>query len=304
MELSCREIIHNLEEYIKDRAKTLSKDGVKPRLVDIIFGSQDAHKKYIAIKKRTAEQLGISFKAIVIDRIPTFENLARILKELSNDPDNHAIIIQRPLPSQLQTDSLYKYISIEKEIEGHKPKSTFHAPLGLSILNIIKYMYRESEGLDGIIFDAPHDIPYLRKALKHKRIILLGRGSTAGQPIGKTFTDLKVNYLNINSTTFNSTQYFSEADIIICAVGKKVIKSQDLSPGVALINVGHHYEHGVLKGDYSITDVKEKASYYTPIVGGAGKIDVLYLLKNTVDAAWMQHHGKKTTSNNRTNSHR
>ncbi len=304
MELSCREIIQKLEEYIKDRAKTLSKDGVKPRLIDIIFGTQETHKKYIAIKKRAAEQLGISFKAVVIEHIPTFENLARILKELSLDPDNHGIIIQRPLPSQLQTDSLYKYITIEKEIEGHKPKSTFYAPLGLAVLNIIKYMYRESEGLSDVIFEPTHDIPFLRKALKHKRIILLGRGSTAGQPIGKTFTDLKVNYLNINSTTFNSTQYFKEADIIICAVGKHIVKSADLSPGVALINIGHHHEHGVLKGDYQISDIKEKCSFYTPVVGGAGKIDVLYLLKNTVDAAWMQHNGKKTNSNNRTNSHR
>jgi len=127
-----------------------------------------------------------------------------------------------------------------------------------------------------------------KKILKSKKIIVVGRGITGGKPIGKTLGDLNINYINTNSLTISPESYYITADLIITAVGKKVIEPAMLKPGVVLINTGVRKENGKLKGDYEEKEIKDIASFYTPTPGGSGPIDVVYLYKNLIDAAKMQ----------------
>ena len=119
-------------------------------------------------------------------------------------------------------------------------------------------------------------------------MVLIGRGITGGTPIGKTLTVARINYINVNSITPDPHSYYKEADVIISAVGKKIINPDMLKPNVALINVGLRKENGNLKGDYEEKEIKKIASFYTKTPGGVGPIDVLYLYKNLIDAAKLQ----------------
>ena len=111
---------------------------------------------------------------------------------------------------------------------------------------------------------------------------------TGGKPIGKSLTEARINFINVNSQTPDPQSYYKEADIIITAVGKKILLPETLKPGVALINVGLRREKGKFKGDYEEKEIKNIAGFYTSTPGGAGPIDVLYLFKNLIEAAKQQ----------------
>ncbi len=253
-----------------------------------LIGSSPEQLSFVKIKSEMAKALNINFKLIHLKTTPNFIDFANLLKKEVADKNVTGIIIQQPLPAQLSTNSIYDYIPLNKEIEGHKKKSGFIFPLGLAIMAIIKYIYDGKRKQDSLFVDLIRDRLLFKKILKSKKIIVVGRGITGGKPIGKTLGDLNINYININSTTIAPESYYISADLIITAVGKKVIEPAMIKPGVVLINTGVRKENGKLKGDYEEKEIKDIASFYTPTPGGSGPIDVVYLYKNLIDAARMQ----------------
>ena len=214
----------------------------------------------------------------------------RKIKEMSQHPEVTGIIVQQPLPPQLVTESMFDFIALEKEIEGHRRKTEFFSPLGLAVLTVIKYIFIHPKIDGGLFIDKKRDFEALRRVLKHKSMIVVGKGITGGRPIVKTFSEVKINFMGINSQTPSPHEYYKEADIIIPAVGKKILTAEMIKPGAILINVGVHTEEGKLKGDYDEKEVEPIAGQYTSTPGGIGPLDVLYLYKNLIDAAKMQKH--------------
>lgn len=287
MEIPCRSIARIIEAHLKKEVSKLKKEGKTPHLIAILVGESPQQMSFVSIKKKTAQKLGIKFEFVHIKRTPSFEEFANILKQYSHDPKVTGILIQLPLPPMLQTESIYNYIPLLKEIEGHKPKSPFFPPIALACLTMIKYIY--SGKIDNnLIVDMNKDRVLFRNALKHKKIVVVGRGLTGGLPIGKTLSELKLNHLNINSQTYSPEEYYREADIIITAAGKKVISASDIKPNVILLNVGMRKEGDKLVGDYDEKEIKKLASYYTQTPGGVGPIDVLYLFHNVIESAKLQ----------------
>lgn len=257
-------------------------------LTVFLIGSSPEQLSFVKIKSNMAKALKVNFKLIHLTKTPNFIDFANLLKKEVDDKNVTGIIIQQPLPAQLSTDSIYDYIPRTKEIEGHRKKSEFIFPLGLAVMTIIKYVYDGKKKNDSLFVDLKRDRLLFKKILKGKKIIVVGRGITGGKPIGKTLGDLNINYINTNSLTINPESYYITADLIITAVGKKVIEPAMLKPGVILINAGVRKENGKLKGDYEEKEIKNIASFYTPTPGGSGPIDVVYLYKNLIDAAKMQ----------------
>lgn len=253
-----------------------------------LIGNAADQLSLVKIKSDIAKALKVNFKLIHLKTTPNFIDFANLLKKEVVNKDVSGVIIQQPLPAQLSTNSIYDYIPLVKEIEGHKKKSEFIFPLGLAIMTIIKYIYDGKRKQDSLFVDLIRDRLLFKKILKGKKIIVVGRGITGGKPIGKTLGDLNINYININSTTINPESYYITADLIITAVGKKVIEPAMLKDGVVLINAGVRKENGKLKGDYEEKEIKDIASFYTPTPGGSSPIDVVYLYKNLIDAAKMQ----------------
>lgn len=282
MEIPGLKIASHLEKLLKKEVKKRKK---KLLLCTILVGNSQDQLSFVKIKAKTAKRLGIGFELVHLKNTPSFEDFMHKIKEKSLDPKVTGIIIQQPLPAQLSTESIYEYIPVPKEIEGHRRKTVYLPPIGNAIITVLKYVFGANKVNDEIIINPKKDKNYLKKILRNKKVILIGRGITGGHPIGKTLTEFKVNYISINSQTPEPQTYIKEADIVITAVGKKVIQMSDLKPGVVLLNVGLRREKNKLKGDYDEGDIKKIASYYSTTPGGIGPIDVLYLFKNLIDAS-------------------
>jgi methylenetetrahydrofolate dehydrogenase (NADP+)/methenyltetrahydrofolate cyclohydrolase len=155
-------------------------------------------------------------------------------------------------------------------------------------MTALKYIFSNTTISTDLFVDLAKDIPFFKSNLRNKKLIIVGRGITGGQPIGKVFSKIKLNFLSMNRQTHEPEQYYKDADIIISAVGSKVFKSDMLKPGVILLSAGLRREEGVLKGDYEENEIKDVAGFYTPTPGGIGPIDVVYLYKNLVEATKMQ----------------
>lgn len=287
MKIDGKKIALFIEKQVKKEVKQLKKK-TKTLLSCFLVGTSADQISFVKIKSKTAKRLGIEYKLIHLKSLPNFIVLANKIKDEVNSPKVNGIIIQQPLPAQLSTDSIYDYIPVQKEIEGHRKKAVFYPPIGLAVLTVIKYIFSGKKIDKRLFVNLSKDRAFFKKILKNKKIVLLGKGVTGGKPIGHVLQEVKINYINVNSQTINPEEYLKTADIIITAVGKKIIEPSMLKPGVILINVGLRKEGGKLKGDYDENEVKDIASYYTPTPGGVGPIDVIYLFKNLVDAAKLQ----------------
>ena len=280
-----KKIASNLLTILKKERKAVKK---RIGLSVFLIGSAPEQLSFVKIKSAMAKALKIDFKLIHLTKTPNFIDFANLLKKEVANKDVTGIIIQQPLPAQLSTDSIYDYIPLLKEIEGHRKKTEFVFPLGLAVMTIIKYIYDGKRKQDIVFVDLKKDRLLFKNILKSKKVVIVGRGITGGKPIGKTLGNLNVNYISVNSTTVDPESYYKTADLIITATGKKVITPAMLKSGVVLINTGVRKENGKLKGDYEEKEIKDIASFYTPTPGGSGPIDVVYLYKNLIDAAKMQ----------------
>lgn len=281
MVIDCDQIRKVIEADLKKQVKKLKK---KLKLVTFYVGKDPNQLHFVEIKKNLAKKLGINFELIHYKTPPNFERFIRKIKEKAIEPETTGVIIQQPLPSQLITNSIYNSIPIEKEIEGHLKKTPYLSPIGMAVLTVLKSIYTKIKKAQSF-YIKDEDKNFFKKIFHHKKVVLIGRGITGGQPIGNTLTTFKINYFCLNSKTPSPEYYLKSADLIISAVGKKVITPEIIKPGVVLINIGLRKENNKIKGDYDPEEIKNIASFYTPIINGVGPLDVLYLYKNLIEAA-------------------
>jgi len=289
MQFPGKAIAQLLETEIKKAVAQLHRKKHSVKLSVILVGQSPYQMSYVKMKQITARRLGIGYKIIQVKSTPPFEQFARLIKETAADPDVNGVVIQQPLPAQLRTESIYDFVPLSKEIEGHRHKTTYIPPIGQAVLTTLKWIYHPQKTNSSVLFDPDKDQDFFKKIFHHKKIILIGRGITGGQPIGKTLTAYKINYLSLNSSAEHPEEYIKDADIIISAVGKNVVLANQIKPGVILINVGLRYENKKLVGDYDEKEIKNISSFYTSTPGGVGPIDVLYLYKNLIEAAKIQY---------------
>jgi len=284
MKIDGKKLAQILLKSLKNELKKIKK---KPKLVVFLVGESSEQLSFVRIKEKTARKLGIDFKFFHLKNIPSFEHFLNLINQTVLDKDINGIVIQLPLPTHLNTFSIFDYLPPKKEIEGFGQKSRFLPPIGQAVLTVLKYIYFNETNPEKLLIKKD-DESALKNLLKHKKIVIVGRGKTGGGPIGKVFNHFKINFISLNSKTIEPEKYLKQADIIITAVGKKVIDPSVLKPGVILINVGLRKENNRLKGDYDEKEIKKIASYYTPTPGGIGPIDIVYLYKNLIEAAKIQ----------------
>ncbi|MGB9883266.1 MAG: tetrahydrofolate dehydrogenase/cyclohydrolase catalytic domain-containing protein [Microgenomates group bacterium] len=285
MIINGKKIASFIENCVKKEVAKLKRKKIKPLLTVFLIGDSPDQLSFVKIKEKTAKKLGIGYQIIHLKTIPNFISFIEQIKKENKNPSVSGIIIQQPLPAQFSTETIFDYIDIKKDIEGHHRKTRYLPPIGLAVLTILKYIYAGRKIDKRLLIDLKKDANFFKKVFKNKKIVLLGRGPTGGKPIGQTLQKLKIDFINLHSQTENPQEYLKEADIIISAVGKKVIEPQYLKPGVILINVGLRKENGKLKGDYEEKEIEKIASFYTPTPGGIGPIDVAYLYKNLIEAS-------------------
>lgn len=274
MKIDGKLIASEILEDLKKRVDVLKEKGIIPHLYVILLINDTATLSYIKQKKLKSEEISAKITIDEINPNITTDRLLEKIKELNKDKFVHGIIVQQPLPKNLDNEKIINAINIQKDIDGFNPGSKFKIPVGLAVLEILRKIHNKN----------------FRNWLISQQITVLGKGLTAGGPIIKTLHEFGIKPNVISSKTENSEGILNNSDIVISAVGKEsVVKRDNLKKGVILIGVGMHNESGKLKGDYEESDIENTASYYTPTPGGVGPVNVSMLMKNLVEAAENQN---------------
>ena len=264
-----QEILENLKVKVDD----LKDKKVTPHLYIITFGYNPQTQSYLNQKLLRAKQIGakITIKKFNVNVSP--KTVYNLIEELNKDKKVHGIIVQRPLPKQLDEEKVSMAVALPKDVDGLHPHSPFFSPVALAVIKLTESTLSSQD---------------IKEYLRSKKIVLIGKGTTAGKPIINLFERLKIKTKIVDSKTKDKKKIIKSADIIVSSVGKKIIGKDDIKRNSILIGVGMHIADGKLKGDYSAEEIEEKASFYSPTPGGVGPVNVTMLMKNLVDATQKQ----------------
>lgn len=256
-----------LKEEIED-------SGLYPRLATVIVGADPASQMYIRMKHRACEKVGIGSVGMELDGDATTEQVLKAVVQLNADADINGILIQLPLPKQVDTERVIASVSPDKDVDG------FH-PLNLGLL---------FSGRPRFAPCTPKGIMTLLAEYKIEpagsRAVVVGRSIDVGRPMSALLTNADATVTLCHSKTKNLVEEIRQADILVSAIGKAhFITREMIKPGAIVIDVGINQLDGKLVGDVDFAAVKEIASAITPVPGGVGPMTIATLMENTCRAA-------------------
>lgn len=266
-----REIAKKIKEKIKIE---IAKLGFVPVFCDVLVGDDLSSIKYVEMKKKSAEEVGIKFIDANIPNNANTQTVIEKINELSNVENMAGIIVQLPLPGNLDKQEILDAvptnldvdsISTESKNNFYNDNSELSFPTALAILEIIK-----ESGID----------------LENKKIVILGEGELVGKPIKHLLQKQNLDVESLNSTSENSEEKIKNADVIITAIGKAhYIHSSMVKNGVFIIDAGTSESNGAVVGDVDTNSFTEKDATLVPCPGGVGPVTVAMLLNNILLSA-------------------
>ena len=286
MRIDGKHIALEIKSKLKVQVEDLKSKGIFPHLFVILIGDDPASVTYVGQKQKVADEIGIKLSVIRKQRTKNKEQIINIVKKLNYDPLVHGIIIQRPLPLDIDKEELDKLVVPEKDVDGFHPNSPFTPPVASAVLKIIEWVQTNSHpelvsGSTKMLKRIQHDKLTFSNWLKKQKILVIGRGETAGKPIAETLQKIGVPFKVAHSKTANINELCLVSNIIISCVGRpNVVRHNMISSKTVLIGVGLHSENGKLQTDYGQKDLAGIASYYTPVPGGVGPVNVACLFEN------------------------
>ena len=271
----------NLSNIIKDDLrKEISMYVQTPILAVITIGDDEASKVYVNNKRKSCEQVGISFmhfdylsevkESVVINKI----------KELNKDVSVNGIIVQLPIPDHFNVDKIINTIDVSKDVDGLTNESK------------IRRMNNKSSLIPCTTKGILELLDYYKINIESKRVVVVGRSELVGTPTYQECLKRNATVTICHSKTIDLGSITKEADILIVATGHKyLIDKNMIKEGCVIIDVGISRDNGKLYGDVN-PNVSDKCSYLTPVPGGVGPMTVVMLLKNTFIAYKSQHRVK------------
>ena len=259
----------------KSAIESLAARGVRPGLAAILVGDDPASRVYVRNKARACEEIGVRSE---LHEFPAGVSAAALLErvaQLNADPRVHGILVQLPLPPQLDAAGILASVSPAKDVDG------FHA-LNLGAL---------LQGRPGFVPGTPAGVMRLLEhagvTLAGKNATIVGRSTIVGKPLALLLLQKDATVTICHSKTADLPAVTRQADVLIAAVGKaKLITASMVKPGACVIDVGiNRMADGKLAGDVDFAAVKEVAGSITPVPGGVGPMTVAMLIVNTVRAA-------------------
>lgn len=287
MRLSGKDIAEKIYRGLQSRVGELQKKNITPHLVVLLIGENPASIAYVKQKKQQGEAIGCKVTVINYAETVTTEELEKKVQELNDDATVHGILIQRPLPEQIDIANLELLTKPEKDVDGFHPESPYTFPIPLAVMHILEEVYKNIVHSEQNVLNTNNFIDWITT----QKIVVLGKGPTGGQPVINYLQKLNLHPQMIDSKTQNREELLQQADIIISAVGKEeVLKPEELKPDVILIGVGIlRGADGKLHGDYNEGAIEQIASFYTPTPGGVGPVNVAMLFDNVLTAAERQN---------------
>jgi methylenetetrahydrofolate dehydrogenase (NADP+)/methenyltetrahydrofolate cyclohydrolase len=276
-------ISQQIKDELKDKTALLKKKGIEVTLAVILVGEDPASQVYVRNKKKACEYIGYRSLSYELPADTTQEKLLELIDELNKRNDVDGILVQMPLPEQINEKAVIDAISPSKDVDG------FH-PQNVGALCI---------GEQGFVSCTPAGVIQLLKRglpsdynISGKECVIVGRSNIVGKPMSLLMLRENATVTVAHSRTKDLDKVCKRADILIAAVGKAgMITKEHVKEGAVVIDVGiNRNAEGKLCGDVVYDEVKEVASAITPVPGGVGPMTIAMLMNNCYEAALM-HHG-------------
>ena len=269
--LDGKELSRISEESIKKKVQELSSKNIKPTLATILVGNDPASETYVKMKRNTCARVGMESIAVELSEDTTTEELLEKIRTLNNDVNVHGILLQHPVPSQIDERLCFDEIDINKDVDGVTCLGFGKMSMGLDaygsctpagIMRLINHHNIQLEGLNAVV---------------------VGRSPILGKPMAMMLLNMNATVTICHSRTANLDLIIKNADIIVGAVGiPKFIKSDWIKKGAVVIDAGYHPEKC---GDIDLDNIDKIASAYTPVPGGVGPMTINTLILQTLQSA-------------------
>ncbi|MFI8494747.1 bifunctional methylenetetrahydrofolate dehydrogenase/methenyltetrahydrofolate cyclohydrolase FolD [Peribacillus butanolivorans] len=270
-----KEIAEAVRQEISKEVQQLSEKNIVPGLAVILVGDNQASQTYVRNKQKACEDLGMHSVLIKKPADLTQEELIQNIDGLNQDDSIHGILVQLPLPGHIQEKAIIEAISPEKDVDGFHP------------INIGRMMTGQDAFLPCTPYGVMVMLEHIGYELEGKHVVIVGRSNIVGKPAGQLFLNADATVTYCHSKTKDLAYYTKQADVVVAAVGKRdTITSDHIKEGAVVIDVGmNRNDEGKLCGDVAFEEVKNKASYITPVPKGVGPMTITMLMKNTVKSA-------------------
>ena len=271
--LDGKALAEQCKQEVKKAAETLAR---RPGLAVIIVGNNPASRVYVNSKRKDCEECGFFSEEYALPEETTQGELIALIEQLNQRQEIDGILCQLPLPEQIDEQTIVRAVRPEKDVDG------FH------LLNAGRMM----SGQPGVVACTPKGaMEMIRRTgidLDGKEAVVVGRSNIVGKPMAMLLLQANCTVTICHSHTVNLAQHTRNADILVVAVGKPgFITKSMVKPGAVVIDVGINRVNGKVVGDV-MPDVADVAGYITPVPGGVGKMTIVELLENTVEAAEKQ----------------
>ena len=269
--LDGKELSRISEESIKKKVQELSSKNIKPTLATILVGNDPASETYVKMKRNTCARVGMESIAVELSEDTTTEELLEKIRSLNNDVNVHGILLQHPVPSQIDERLCFDEIDINKDVDGVTCLGFGNMSMGLDaygsctpagIMRLINHHNIQVEGLNAVV---------------------VGRSPILGKPMAMMLLNMNATVTICHSRTRNLDLIIKNADLIVGAVGiPKFIKSDWIKKDAIVIDAGYHPEKC---GDIDLDNIEKIASAYTPVPGGVGPMTINTLILQTLQSA-------------------
>ena len=269
--LDGKELSRISEESIKKKVQELSSKNIKPTLATILVGNDPASETYVKMKRNTCARVGMESIAVELSEDTTTEELLEKIRSLNNDVNVHGILLQHPVPSQIDERLCFDEIDINKDVDGVTCLGFGNMSMGLDaygsctpagIMRLINHHDIQVEGLNAVV---------------------VGRSPILGKPMAMMLLNMNATVTICHSRTRNLDLIIKNADLIVGAVGiPKFIKSDWIKKDAIVIDAGYHPEKC---GDIDLDNIEKIARAYTPVPGGVGPMTINTLILQTLQSA-------------------
>ena len=259
------------ENTIKEKVEELSKKNITPSLATILVGNDPASETYVKMKRNTCARVGMKSIAVELSENTSTEELLSTIKSLNNDQNIHGILLQHPVPSQIDERLCFNAIDIKKDVDGVTCLGFGNMSMGIDaygsctpagIIRLIKHYKLNLQGLNAVV---------------------VGRSPILGKPMAMMLLNMNATVTICHSRTRNIDTIIKNADLVVGAVGiPKFIKSDWIKKGSIVIDAGYHPEKC---GDIDLDNIENIASAYTPVPGGVGPMTINTLILQTLQSA-------------------
>ena len=275
-------------EVKEDSDKLISQKQVDPCLAVVLVGENPASKVYVGQKSKMAKECNIKTKDYKLEENTDQETLLKLIEDLNNDSKVHGILVQLPLPKQIDERKVIDTIVVEKDVDGFHAINAGRLSIGGDML---KRAFIPCTPLGSLLLlkDQVDD-------LKGKNAVVVGRSNIVGKPMSQLLIEESCTVTIVHSKTKDIETVCAQADVVVVAVGRpEMVDAKWLKEGAVVIDVGINRipitkedgsEGSKIVGDVDFASASEKASKITPVPGGVGPMTIACLLRNTVTSAY------------------